>query len=165
MLCKQCGKNPAQKYTIRSDGRERQVFLCPSCYQKLYGDTDEEEFFASLMGNAGGNAAAACPVCGTTLEEFRNTGLVGCAHCYTAFREDLLPTIRRMQAGNVRHEGKVPETAAGEKYELVRRLVREQDRLKGELERAMRARDFAAADKLREQLREINHKLYRGSEA
>ncbi len=164
MLCKNCGKNPAQKYVIKSDGRERQVFLCRACYEKLYGEADEADFFTSLMGGMGEAAEAACPVCGTTLEDFRATGLLGCAHCYTAFREEITPTVRRIQ-GKTRHEGKVPETAAGEKYELVRELVREQDRLKGELERAMRERDFSAAEKLKERLREINHKLYRGSGA
>ena len=38
-----------------------------------------------------------CPRCGMKLGEFRKTGLLGCAGCYCAFREEILPTVRRVQ--------------------------------------------------------------------
>lgn len=31
-----------------------------------------------------------CPECGTTIEDLVHTRLLGCPHCYTAFRESLL---------------------------------------------------------------------------
>lgn len=43
-----------------------------------------------------------CPGCGVSLQQLRQTSLLGCAECYRHFREDLLATIQRMQ-GTVQH--------------------------------------------------------------
>lgn len=154
-LCTNCGKNPAGEYVKKSEGREYKLFLCSSCYASLYPDTGEDDFFTSFLGNVG--AKKSCPACGTTLDDFRGTGLLGCAYCYTAFREELTPTVKYIH-GSIRHEGKCPDTGAAEKYEL----VREQEDAKKNLERALAEENYAAADRYRNELREINRKLNGG---
>lgn len=160
MLCSNCGAANADDYIRRIGGKEIRLSLCPSCYKKLYGG-EENDFFTSFIGNVEGRKGKACPACGTTLADFRRTGLLGCAECYTEFREELTPTVRYVQ-GKVRHEGKQPTGDADGKYSRIRELVREQEKLKSELEHALREGNFYAADKLKARLKEINRQLYSG---
>lgn len=89
-----------------------------------------------------------CPRCGTTIEEYRRSGLVGCAQCYTVFREELLKSVSHVQ-GKPHHTGKVP-SAKEENYSF----LLEQQLLKERIERAMREQRFADAEELRQRLRE-----------
>lgn len=149
MLCNKCGKNPAAEYTVKTEEGDLTLILCSECYRNL---TRAEERKSEAEGET-----IACPACGTTMEEFRRTGLLGCAHCYTVFREELSPAIMQIQ-GKLRHEGKSPDTDASQNY----RLVRELETLREEMERLLREKNFSAAEKLNARLLEINHKLYRG---
>lgn len=150
MLCTQCGKNAAQKYIRRTNEGERTVFLCPDCYRRLYGEA-KEGFIASYLDSADGTVKE-CPVCGATLEEFRRTGLLGCADCYSAFREALIPTVQVIQ-GRVRHTGKDP----------VRALDDEKKELEAELKDAQKAGDRFLEQRIRYRLSVI-HRLMNGGE-
>lgn len=163
MICSNCGADTAQIHNLKCGGKETKLTLCSDCFRKLYGE-NEKDFFTSFLGNVRGKRGKACPTCGTTLDDFRRTGLMGCADCYRAFREEILPTVRFIH-GKVQHEGREPSVEAGEKYAIVRDLVREQETLKAELEQAIREGNFSVAESLKERLLEINHKLYRGEEA
>lgn len=135
--------------------------LCAACYEKLYPEREEEgDFFASFVGGEekGGNR---CPACGTTLEDFRHTGLLGCAYCYTAFRAELLPAVHYAQ-GKLQHEGKAPSGRADEQYDLIRELVHEQERLKTCIRAAEAEGDDFVVRKLKGRLAEINRRLYGG---
>lgn len=161
MLCASCGRNGAKLYKRNVDGKEISLTLCAACYEKLYPEREEEsDFFASFVGKGGADARA-CPVCGTTLEDFRHTGLLGCAFCYTAFREELLPAVRYAQ-GKVRHEGKAPSGEADEKYDLIRALVHEQERLKLRIRSAEEQGDAGLTKQLKTQLAALNRRLYGG---
>ena len=91
-----------------------------------------------------------CPRCGTTIEDFRRTGLLGCAECYRVFREEILSTVRRVQ-GKTHHEGEIP-VAKEERYSF----MLEQQHLKEEIERARRAGRYAEAEQLQQRLKESN---------
>lgn len=87
-----------------------------------------------------------CPRCGMTLEEFRRTGLLGCANCYPYFREELAPVLRRVQGRTV-HTGKIPQEPDGGYTILLERQI-----LKEGIERALREKRYADAEKLQRQL-------------
>lgn len=157
MLCINCGRDCAKQFTKKIDGREVKLTLCPDCYARLYPEQDEG-FFTSFVGRTESRKKT-CPVCGTALDDYRRTGLLGCAHCYAAFREELLPTIRYIQ-GKTSHGGKAPSGAADETYDLVRDLVREREVLKGQIDEAEKRKDESALRGLRARLAEINRKLY-----
>lgn len=163
MLCTNCGKRTAATYTRKTDGKEVKLFLCPACYEKLYPEKDAADFFTQFIGNTGGRRSKACPSCGTRLGDFRRTGLLGCADCYSAFREELIPTVRYIQ-WEVKHEGKSPEGVAEQKYDLVRDLVREQDAVKAELDNALLSGDLVLADRLELRIKEINRKIAHAEE-
>ena len=45
-----------------------------------------------------------CAFCSMTLADFRETGRLGCASCYTTFDQSLRALLRRVH-GNARHAG------------------------------------------------------------
>ncbi len=157
MICENCGKNPAQKFIRKAGGQEVVVELCPACYGKLYPEK-ENGFFADVPSAADGKA---CPSCGTTMAQFRSTGLLGCADCYTAFRGELVEAVRGMQGirGEVRHTGKRPESSAEEKeekYDRARDYAARREGIIERLEAAMRTGDYAAARQLQRELKALN---------
>lgn len=137
MLCKRCGK-PASEYVVRKGGTEK-LPLCSACYEELM----QEE----------GESLRCCEACGTSWEEFRRTGLLGCAECYRVFRKELLLALRGVQGGT-RHEGKEPVIAAREDYSV----IFEQEELKSELERALREGRYGEVARLSEQLKTLKKK-------
>jgi len=52
--------------------------------------------------------ANTCPTCRTTLSDFKQHGLLGCADCYKAFEAQLFPLLERAHDGGVHHTGKQP---------------------------------------------------------
>ena len=102
-----------------------------------------------------GNLQKTCPNCGTTLEDFRRTGLLGCAECYQIFREEVFAAARHVQ-GKIHHEGKIPAAGAANKYDL----VIEQDRLYESLAQAFRDGRYSDADKMQRRLEEIARVLH-----
>ena len=140
MVCTQCGR-PASRYHIAAGGKEYDAVLCPECYAALTAARAE---------------ARRCPSCGMALEDYRRTGLVGCAECYRFFRRELTPAVKGIQ-GATAHTGKTPGADAGENYEL----FLERARLRGRLEEALRRGDDREAERLGEAIRSLN-KAIRG---
>ncbi len=156
-----CGRESAKKYTVRSEGKELVLELCTACHAALYPET-ENDFFGDFVRRTDGDTRE-CPFCGTTFDDFRRTGLLGCAECYAVFRENLLPTVRFVQGGE-RHTGKAPSGLADEKYDRVRALVEEKETLKGRLKEAERKGNDEAAEILRAEIESVNKKLYGGED-
>ncbi len=155
MLCSNCGKKEASHIVKRSDGEE--LSLCDSCYDH-WGEAaayfgNDPGFFVSLLETEE-NDERKCPVCGTTLADYSHTGLLGCAACYETFREELLPAIRRIH-GKTEHEGKHP-LGASSNFEL----LAEQERLRGELEQALREKRLKDAERINRDLRDISRTIY-----
>lgn len=140
MVCIYCGK-PASPYVKKTDGKEVTVCLCPACYRKMKGEGAAAE----------DREVKRCASCGTTLADFRRTGLLGCAECYRVFRADILPALRTVQKG-ICHEGKEPIVPVHDDYSDV--FVREG--LKAELEQALREKDYGEAKRLRDALKRLN---------
>ena len=64
------------------------------------------DFLASLGKGEGGTSGPdlACPACGATLANFRETGRLGCAQCYVTFEAHLRDLLRRLH-GSAVHVG------------------------------------------------------------
>lgn len=153
MLCSNCGKSPAQRYTRSVNGKEVTLHLCAECYRALYPEK-KSDFFPSLLKGVG-ERVRACPACGTMFEEFRRTGLLGCAQCYTAFRAELTDTVRGIQ-GKVGHTGRRPDAEAEKKYDEMREYVVRREQLKERLEQALRMGDYETARQLQRALKALN---------
>ena len=77
---------------------------------------------------------------------------MGCAECYTAFYDKLLPSLQRIH-GKGTHMGKKPNGTNSSQNKL--------EMLKEQLENAVREQDFESAVKIRD---EINSILMAGGE-
>lgn len=108
---------------------------------------------------SGAGRDKACPKCGTALSEYRKTGLVGCAHCYEVFREDILPALENYQGG-VNHAGAVASQAAGARSDDTYGLVFAYNTAKAEMEQAIIRGDYAKAQSLTVRVGELHKKLF-----
>lgn len=91
-----------------------------------------------------------CPVCNQTYRGFKESGRLGCAHCYDAFAEEIEPLLRRIQAGP-RHAGKAPNQAHSATIDLVPLIQRKREQLR----LAVSSEDFEAAAKLRDEIKSL----------
>ena len=104
MLCIQCKKNQATKtYVQIKNGVKQTQYYCLECDNRLFLCQQEAE---------GETALSACPYCGTTVEEFEKTNLVGCARCYQVLEKTIWPVVMKMQ-GKEAHKGKHPSLEEG----------------------------------------------------
>ena len=156
MLCDECGKNEAVFYSRQQVGTHTtERHLCAAC-QKKHADGllkmhGLDNVFSTLSDYWGmpqqRGEEHVCLFCGTTANEFLQTGFVGCAHCYDEFASLMLPAIKQMQ-GATSHVGKVPS-------EVEDSVAAEYDRLNIRLKRAVATEDFETAAVLKEQIKRL----------
>ena len=114
MLCKKCGKYTATTH-IKTviNGQVAEQNLCGYCAAKsgYVGLTSDN--FANLMTSMltksiqlnSNITSLRCNMCGATFTDIAESGKVGCADCYKAFYEELLPYLKRIH-GSSKHTGK-----------------------------------------------------------
>jgi protein arginine kinase activator len=156
MICQQCKKNVATTNFIEIVGGESfELHLCDKCYAQKYGEFEEQATGAMLSGLFGeqNNQDKVCEVCGMRFSDYEKTGLLGCPSCYDVFKEELLPSIARIQ-GQVRHIGREGGDYSSE-HDLRMQLRLMQDKLEG----AIRAGDYAEAGRLNDKMKAIKKKL------
>lgn len=163
MTCQQCDEREAVVLLKRVEGGEVRIqHLCEKCAAER-GVPDAEESaktplgaFLAAMGTdlaaesplTSAAALAECPGCGATLQDFRRTGRLGCATCWTTFEGPLRGLTRRVH-GATRHVGEFyvrPGAEPPDQAALVRQL-REQ------LSMAVADENFERAAELRDRLR------------
>lgn len=150
MLCSNCKKRPAV-HTVKNG--EEEIYLCGSCYERLgyaAGFVGEDIFTAFLPPEE--KNTKRCPACGTTFADYSRTGLVGCAECYSAFSEELVPSIR--MHGRTQHIGKHP---LGD--DVLFELIAEQKALRSELEMALKEKRMQDAERINRSIREITRAI------
>jgi protein arginine kinase activator len=169
MLCDNCGEREAAIHLTQIvNNSVTTMHLCEQCAAEKGVETGASvakfplgDFLASLgkTGTAEQADAApgvACAFCGGTLKDFRETGRLGCAQCYTTFEPHLRDLLRRLH-GSAQHVGErsaptsaaaaVPADAAGGSP----RAGELRDQLRAEIE----AENFELAAELRDELKVI----------
>lgn len=169
MQCDRCGERPAVIHLTQVVGNTHtEQHLCEACAaaQGIQTEVNLAKFpVGNLLANLGKGAAeeltatedgGRCPECGATLQDFRDSGRLGCAVCYDAFSSPLRSLLRRIH-GASRHIGEpyVPPVggagAPGEGAVAVEAALRA---LREQLQRAVDAENFELAARLRDEIRE-----------
>lgn len=106
-------------------------------------------------GNTGaGLDVLACPICGTTWAQFKQTGRMGCSEDYLLFETKLNPLVKRTHENFMQHAGKIPpqlrQTPQG-RVVVATRLHRE-------LQHALDVENYEAAARVRDQLKKLEAK-------
>ena len=176
MKCDRCEQEATvHEVTIRG-GKKVERHLCERCARgqgiAVQAPVPINELIAkhliaqNLVEGAAATKAKACPVCGLTYAEFRQSGLLGCADCYKTFEAQLGPLLERAHEGGVHHVGKVPrralarskaagpaeagpEAVLGDQAERAVRLAT----LRRQLDEAVAAEQYERAARLRDELR------------
>lgn len=156
MVCDECKKNQATYHSItKINGVTTEKHLCPACYRKA---SSGELKFTDIGGLFSGFksffeppkkriSAISCKDCGTTAEEFLETGFLGCSACYRNMSEAVGPVIKNVQSSD-RHIGKRPLGAEpGKKTEY--------ERLSEELKKAVDAENYEKALEIRDKMRSL----------
>jgi protein arginine kinase activator len=160
MTCDQCGSDDAVVHLTQIVNNQMSTFhLCEKCAAEKGLETAPESVnfpltdFLAQMGE--GDAASAepaqdlrCSFCGLTFRDFRETGRLGCPHCYASFEAQLRNLLRRIHGGT-QHVGKVylpPDPSA---TDVQKRL----ETLRRKLQRAVETEDFERAARLRDEIR------------
>ena len=167
MLCQRCKRKEATVHITRFiGGKKEELHLCRDCAEELLGTGDFLSFdfslpdllgslvkpAASLLGEAK-EPNLKCAKCGLTYEGFQEIGRLGCANCYKTFRGKLIPLLRRIH-GNTKHGGKVP-SKIGRKLDKEREL----EKLRLELENAVRKEEYERAAEIRDRIKELEGKI------
>jgi len=89
-----------------------------------------------------------CAFCSMSLADFRESGRLGCASCYTMFDQSLRALLRRVH-GNAKHAGRQYDAPPPDLLHEVTALGELRERLR----RAIAQEEFEQAAQLRDQIR------------
>jgi len=161
MLCDVCKCNDATVFLTQiQDGKMQKVNLCDAC-SKEKGVEDPKSFaLADLLLGIGASEeieksalSQKCPVCGFSQADFKKTGRLGCAVCYTTFAEGLHTLLKAMHKGT-EHVGKLPQRAH-RTIELSHRMRA----LSENLRKAVAEENYETAASLRDQIKLLESEL------
>ena len=157
MKCHHCDNQATVHLTQILNGQMHKMDLCESCAQAKGVTNPENLSISNLMDKVdmdtdNSGTAMVCESCGTTHQEFKKGGRLGCEACYHVFRPVLDPLLDGMHAGT-KHLGKIPSGSASRvKFE------RSVDTLKTELKDAVEKEDYEKAALVRDKLKELKSK-------
>ena len=169
MLCEECHMRPATVHITKIVNNEKtEMHLCEECAKEKHlslsssigGFGFEESGFsvAKLLSSffepssktpIGSSEEFKCGRCGLTFQTFSKTGRFGCRQCFSTFKNQMNPMLRRIH-GKTFHVGKVPKRSGGQI-----RIKQEIDRLKRELQEAVNAEEYERAAVIRDKIKEL----------
>jgi protein arginine kinase activator len=158
MVCDNCHERDAiVNLTTIENNVVRQLHLCERCAADRGVETTAAlpkhplgDFVKAVQEQSvpAGTDAGRCSFCGQTMRDFRETGRMGCARCYSTFEPSMRELLRRVHAGP-RHIGRqyrAPNDTVLEKASVL-------GELREKLRRAIEQEQFEAAAELRDRIK------------
>lgn len=101
--CDKCGAPSVYHSKLIINGVSKDTNLCRDCAIKegVFNNQPTSMFddilssFSSFLGLEEVNDIV-CPVCKTSLKEFKTKGVLGCSNCYETFREEVNNIIKKI---------------------------------------------------------------------
>lgn len=141
---------------LDKEGKKVELMVCAECGKKrgLSGvektASGKGDTAADLkVKTADQSKKRTCSSCGMSFTEFKRRGKLGCTNCYSSFDEELQHLIRRLH-GSVHHTGKGPNQGRKVAQEVLR-----VQRLRAELDAAIKEEDYERAAGLRDRLKQL----------
>ena len=158
MVCDNCHERDAVvNLTTIENNAVRQLHLCEQCAAERGVETTVAtpkhplgEFLQAVQQQSMPASADAgkCAFCGLTMKDFRDTGRMGCARCYTTFESSMRELLRRVHGGP-RHIGRPYRAPAEQVLEKAGVLGELRDKLR----RAIEQEQFEVAADLRDRIK------------
>jgi len=157
MVCDICHKNIATVHlTEIVNEKVVEMHICQTCAQSKTEEINDQfnisDFLGGLMPTREEKTSRpgyTCPSCGLSYDEFRKKGRLGCQQCYSTFRQQLLPLLKKIQSAT-RHTGKIPLNL--DKSVSTEAKIRE---LHERLNRAISLEEFEEAARLRDEIKQL----------
>lgn len=152
MKCQKCSKQATTHITeVLGEEQFEELNLCDDCAQKYLYEPPKKAPKIPEFGDeeAADAAKQECQVCGLKFVEFRNSGRLGCAHDYTAFRAELLPLLENIH-GDTRHTGKTPR-----RLPQLKKTQSQLTELRKQLQQAVTREAYEDAARLRDSIRRL----------
>ncbi len=161
MLCSHCKQREANfHYKKISAGKLSEVHLCTECATELgylggaepsIGFEDMLSDFFNVLKPEHTPSTIVCKTCGTTHEQFKKSGFVGCSDCYELFAGDVEKILSRIQPDTT-HRGRI-SGSRGEEISKSNKLKS----LKQQLNQAITDERYEDAAKIRDQIKVIEN--------
>lgn len=169
MKCQNCEKPATFHITELTNDEVMALHFCADCAE-IY--LKKEDTLVSESSEVGGMLAKqfkvsqtadelarldkkACPVCGTTFFEFRQSGRLGCPHDYEFFAEELEPLMLNIH-GATEHYGKTPKNGVPDPEHQAQLI-----RLRREMKEAVENEDYESASSLRDRIKDLQSENFR----
>ena len=163
MKCTNCNEREAVIHLTQVGDQNIESHLCERCAAEKGLETlgavskNPLASYIAAMGQGMKDTAPSaelggfvCGRCGATLQDFRESGRLGCPECYRTLGTPLRELLRRLH-GATRHAGERYIPPGGTPESSARRVQLE---LREQLKRAIEAENFELAAQLRDQLKE-----------
>ena len=169
MLCQDCKKREAQVHFTQIVNNEKTTLsLCKDCAaaRGFHSPLENAPFpLAEILSGLtestpafGANDTAeqqVCPNCGLSFNEFARLGRFGCGKCYQTFRVRIEPIMRKIHGASL-HRGRSPINQIVAVPGTDRTVpIKEEERLKAELTKAIESEEFERAAEIRDKLKTI----------
>ncbi len=180
MKCQDCGKKEAVVHLTQIvNNKKTTLALCKDCAEKrgFHSPLDNVPFpLAEILSGMAqhlpatteesGADTTACPRCGLTFKEFTRQGRFGCGDCYGTFRHRIETIMRKIHGASL-HRGRTPDQATVEQgqEESAKVSIKEEERLRRELQKAIGSEEFERAAEIRDKLKMIQHELAEHNDA
>lgn len=163
MLCTNCNAKEATfHYKQIIGGKKSEHHLCSDCAANLgyTGGTEHifdigsilNDFISIPSVHTAVKSGHACPECATSYEEFKRTGLLGCANCYKEFASVVEASLARIQPSTT-HKGAL-SGETGEKINKENELIT----LKNDLKKAIIDERYEDAAVLRDKIKKMEER-------
>ena len=174
MMCQNCGKNEVTfKYTQVINGVKKEMNLCDNCARELglkdinfsmpisfssFLSDFFNDYSDNLLPSFIGTQAKECSGCGTTFDDFINSGEFGCSDCYDIFEDRISPILKNLQGTN-RHIGRgyrEIESSVNNKEKSTKKVEKKEsklEKLQKDLQKAIKDERYEEAAKIRDEIK------------
>ncbi len=156
MKCHHCDSQATVHLTQIINGQMHKMDLCESCAQEKGVTNPDNLSIGNLLDDQPkmdeSTAAMTCESCGTTHQDFKKGGRLGCEACYHVFRPVLEPLLDGMHAG-INHLGKIPSRSVEKKSDEENEEI-----LHKALKKAVEEENYEKAAELRDRLKKLQTK-------
>ncbi len=172
MMCQNCGKNEVTfKYTQVINGVKKEMNLCDKCAKEMglkdinfsmpinfssFLSDFFNDYSDNLLPSFVGTQNLQCNNCGTTFDNFIDSGEFGCDSCYNIFEDRISSILKNLQGAN-RHIGrgyrKVDHSKDLEKNKPIKKEETKLEKLKKDLQKAIKEERYEDAAKIRDEIK------------
>lgn len=158
MPCDKCGAPSVYHSTLIVNGMSQKTNLCRECALKegVFNNQSTnifEDMFSSFQDLLDFEEVEniVCPVCKTSLREFRSNGLLGCVNCYEVFKKEIQDIIKRVAPFSSHKQETLKPAVKKEKLTKEEKIIR----LKADMKLAVSEERYEDAAKIKKQIAKL----------